>query len=69
MSFMEKYVGNTMDEGSDDLSRLSIDDLKTWSHLRGSHGQPAAQMKKRRRRAPGLKTRSSGGFGCSSGCI
>ena len=47
MSFMEKYAGSTMDEGSDDLSRLSIDDLKTRSHLRGSRGQPAAQKKKK----------------------
>ena len=56
----------TMDEGSDDLSRLSIEESKTRSHLRGSRGQPAAQMNKRGSR---LTTRSSGGFGRSSGCI
>ena len=59
----------TMDEGSDDLSRLSIEESKTRSHLRGSRGQPAAQMKKKRRCAFGMKTRSSGGLGRSSGCI
>ena len=57
---MEKYAGNTMVEGSDDLSRLSNEDLKTRSRLRGSRGQPATQMKKRRRCASGMTTRSSG---------
>ena len=38
--------GSTMDEGSDDLSRLSIEDLKPRSCIGGSRKQPAAQMKK-----------------------
>ena len=40
--------------------------MKTRSHLRGSRGQPAAQIKKG---SFGVKTRSSGGFGRSSGCV
>ena len=64
-----EILEGTMDEGSDDLSRLSIEETKTRSHLRGSRGQPAAQMKKRRRSSSGMTTRSSGGFGRSSGCI
>ena len=61
-----EILEGTMDEGSDDLSRLSIEESKTRSHLRGSRGQPAAQMKTN---SFGVKTRSSGGFGRSSGCI
>ena len=61
--------GSTMDEGSDDLSRLSIEDLKPRSWTGGSRGQPAVPMKKRRKIGSGLTTRSSGGFGRSSGCI
>ena len=49
MSFMEIYVGSTMDEGSDDLSRLSIDDLKTQSYLGGSYGQPACPIEEKKR--------------------
>ena len=44
--------GGTMDEGSDDLSRLSIEDLKPRSWTGGSRGQPAAPMKKTRKWAP-----------------
>ena len=61
-----EILEGTMDEGSDDLSRLSIEETKTRSHLRGSRGQPAAQNKTR---SFGVKTRSSGGFGRSSGCV
>ena len=51
MSFMEKYAGNTMVEGSDDLSRLSIEDLKTRGYLGGNRGQPVCPTEEKTKKS------------------